>query len=327
MISKTKYKIDNPTIETLFHAAGIPGITSISPLGAGEYNAVFAASANGKDYVLKIAPTDDIPVLTYEKNMMDSEVHWYTVMREQSPIAVPEIYFSDFRKKLIPTKYFIMEKLQGQPLDKIELSKEEKADSAAATARMAAQMHKIKNDRFGYIQNQMYDDWYQAIHAMVSAVLADCARKGKSSRRGEQLLACIDHHKSVLQKAECCMVNFDIWPSNIIAKRENGALRYAWIDPERSYWGDPMVDFVCLEMMTPLAGKKISLAAYNKETDCPVQLTREAEIRYAVAQGYLAVIMEVEKYFRYTPRHFGWWRNVGAAAALYSRSFGVLKNG
>ena len=33
MISKTKYKIENKEIEKIFRAAGIGGITGISPLG------------------------------------------------------------------------------------------------------------------------------------------------------------------------------------------------------------------------------------------------------------------------------------------------------
>lgn len=56
MISKTKYKIENKEIEKIFRAAGIGGITGISPLGAGEYNAVFSVSTREKEYVLKITP-------------------------------------------------------------------------------------------------------------------------------------------------------------------------------------------------------------------------------------------------------------------------------
>ena len=327
MVSRTKYQIDNPTIETLFCAANIEGVTNIAPLGAGEYNAVFSVTAGGKEYVLKIAPTEDIPVLTYEKDMMASEVHWYQVMKDAGLISVPDIYFTDFSKQLIPAHYFIMEKILGQQLDKIDLSETEKTEAAAATAKMVAQMHKSKNDKFGYIQNELYEDWHQAIRAMVTAVLADCARKGRQSKRGKQLLQYIERYKDVLAQAECCMVNFDVWPPNIMARRENGAIHYSWIDPERSYWGDPIVDFVCLEMMTPFAEKKISLEAYNAEADSPVLLTREETIRYAVALGYLAVIMEVERYYRYTWHHFGWWRNVLASKMLFRSAFEILKNG
>ena len=95
MISKTKYKIENKEIEKIFRAAGIGGITGISPLGAGEYNAVFSVSTREKEYVLKIAPAQEAPVMTYEKDMMRAEVFWYRQMREHTPITVPDVYFED----------------------------------------------------------------------------------------------------------------------------------------------------------------------------------------------------------------------------------------
>jgi aminoglycoside phosphotransferase (APT) family kinase protein len=220
-----------------------------------------------------------------------------------------------------------MEKLPGLQLDEMELSEAEKADSAAEMVKMAAQLHKVKNDKFGYIQSGLYDDWYKAIRAIVESMIADCGKKGRKTKRGEKLLSYIDRYQAVLAKAECCMVNFDIWAPNIICRRENGELKYAWIDPERCFWGDRIVDFVCFEFMNPLADKKASLAAYNSVADKPVAATEDEKIRYAVALGYLALIMEVEKYFRYSPRHFGWRRNSMASAMLYKTAFDVLKNG
>ena len=78
---------------------------------AREFSAVFAVRANGREYALKIAPRADIPVLTYEQNMMASEVFWYGVMREQADIRVPDVYAVDDSKSLLPASYFIMELL------------------------------------------------------------------------------------------------------------------------------------------------------------------------------------------------------------------------
>jgi aminoglycoside phosphotransferase (APT) family kinase protein len=325
MVSRTKYEIGSQAIGALFRAAGLGEATRVAPLGAGEYNAVFSVTAGGKEYVIKIAPADDnAAVMTCEKGMMAAEVFWYQMIRERTSIAVPEIYAVDLERRRIPTDYFIMEKLPGLTLDKIRLSKTEKKDTAAQMARMAAQIHGVKNSRFGSVQGELYGDWHQAVRAMVETMLADCARKGRQSKRGERLLAYIDQYKGVLQKAECCMVNSDLWPPNIICKRENGAIHCAWIDVERSYWGDRVVDFVSLEMTKPLPGKKATLAAYNAAADQPVLATEEETIRYAVAQAYLGLVMETEKYFRYTPRHFGWWRNVFASKWLFARAFGAL---
>jgi len=325
MVSRTKYKIGNQTIGALLRAAGLGEAARIVPLGAGEYNAVFSVTAGGKEYVIKIAPEDGNPaVMTCEKGMMAAEVFWYKMIREQTSITVPEIYAVDLERRYIPTDYFIMEKLPGLTLDKMRLSKAEKEEAAAQMAQMAAQIHGIKNSRFGSVQGELYGDWHRAVRAMVRMMLDDCARKGRRSKRGERLLAYIDQYTGVLRQAECCMVNSDLWPPNIVCKRENGAIHYAWIDVERSYWGDRVVDFVSLEMMAPLAEKKATLAAYNAAAEQPVLATEEEKIRYAVAQAYLGLAMETEKYFRYTPRHFGWWRDVFASKWLFARAFGVL---
>ena len=61
MISRTKFEIDEPTILRLFAQAGISGVLSAKPLGDGEFNAVYLAHAEAKDYVLKIAPRADAP--------------------------------------------------------------------------------------------------------------------------------------------------------------------------------------------------------------------------------------------------------------------------
>lgn len=324
MISRTKYRADEATVAKLFESAGISGAADIAPLGAGEYNAVYRAKAGGKEYAIKIAPRDCARVLTYEKDMMASEVYWYSLMRAHTPIRVPEIHRADFEKTLIPASWFIMEKLEGKQLDQMELTEEERVEANAQMARMAAMMHKIKNDRFGYIQNGLYDDWHQAIRAMTAALVKDAAAKGMGTRRGKKLLRLIDEHRDALKKAECRMVNFDIWPTNIICRREADGIQYAWIDPERCFWGDPVADFVCLEVMAPLAEKKVSLAAYNSIADRPVEANAQEGVRYAIALAYLALIMEVEKYYRYTPFHFGWWRNVAACARFYKAAFSML---
>lgn len=326
MKSRTKYNTDSQTIEKLFDSAGIRGAWDISPLGAGEYNAVFSAKAGGREYAIKISPKSDTAVLTYEKNIMASEVYWYEKIREHTSITVPKIYHAGFDESIIPAKFIIMEKFAGQQPGKMEISDAEKDQKISEMAKMAAQIHKVKNDKFGYIQNTLYDDWYHAIRSMAVSILNDCAVKRRKSKRGETLIKYVDKYKTVLEKAECCMVNFDLWPSNILCSRENEEVTYAWIDPERGFWGDRIADFVCLEVMTPLEDKTRSLSAYNSAADKPVVVTEEEKIRYAVALGYLGLIMEAEKYFRYTPLYYGWWRNVFASKMFFKKAFDVLEN-
>ena len=325
MISRTKYKIDETTILGLLAEAGISGVTSAFALGDGEFNAVFLAHAGEKRYVLKIAPQDSAPVMTYERDMMRSEVCWYSVMRKQTSIRVPEVLFSDFSRVLLPVPYFIMEYLPGEPLNKANLTPAEREAADAQLIAMTAQLHAIPSDRFGYLQNEQFDQWYDTIHAFVEQALTDCAQKKRRSRRGERLLRLIERNRAILEDVEGCMVNFDIWPANIIARRENGALSLAWIDPERSFWGDRMLDFVCFAVHRPLTAKVNVLAAYTAVAQTPVTLSSEEQIRFAIGQGYLALIMETEKYYRYSLFNFGWWRNVLACRLLYRAAFSALK--
>ncbi len=325
MISRTKFEIDEPTILRLFAQAGISGVLSAKPLGDGEFNAVYLVHAEAKDYVLKIAPRADAPVMAYERNMMQSEVFWYEQMRTKTGIRVPEVYFADFSRERLPVPYFIMEYLPGETLNKATLSPGERAQTKAMLPAMAAQLHAIHSETFGYVQGESYLNWYDAIHAFVGQVLADCARKKQCSRRGERLLLQIERHRALLSAVESSMVNFDIWPANSIVQREDGAIRLCWIDPERSFRGDRMLDFVCFAFHQPITAKTDVLAAYNAAAIVPVALTREEEVRFAIGQGYLALIMETEKYYRYSIINFGWWRNVFACRLLYHAAFAALE--
>lgn len=327
MRSKTKLQLDTATVKTLFEAAGINGVYDIAPLGAGEFNAVFSAKAGGKEYAVKIAPTADAPILSYEKNIMSAEVFWYGEMRGKTSIRVPEVFYYDSSKSLIPAEWFIMEKINGVQLDKVKLSPREKQQVVADIAAMAAELHRVKGNLFGYVQCGLHPDWYSALRTMVEAIAEDAHKRGYRSKRTAKLLNCLDENKEILARADCCMVNYDIWEPNIICSRnEDGKISYTWIDPERSMWGDRMLDFVCLEATLPLKGKTTSLEAYNKVADKPVLCTREEQIRYAAGLGYYAAIMETEKYYRYTPLHFGWWRNVFASWFFYKKCFGIFDN-
>ena len=324
MISRTKYTLDEASIQNLFEQAGISGVTSVAPLGDGEFNAVYLVHAGGRDYVLKVAPRDSAPVMAYEHNMMQSEVAWYDVLRQHTAIRVPEVYAADFSRRLLPVPYFIMEYMPGEPLNKAALSTEERAQVDRMLPAMAAQLHAIRSDRFGYLQNGLFGTWYDAIRAFVCQALDDCGRKKRRSRRGERLLKLIERHRAVLEPVEGCMVNFDIWPANILVQRGESGIQLGWIDPERSFWGDRMLDFVCFAFHEPLAGKADVLTAYNAAAETPVTPTREEQIRFAIGQGYLALIMETEKYYRYSITNYGWWRNVIACRLLYRAAFAGL---
>ena len=326
MKSRTKFNVDNDTIVRLFQKAGIEVAKNITPLGAGEFNSVYSVEAGEKEYAIKIAPLLSKKILTYEHDMLRQEVYYYSLMAEQAKINVPEVYYSDFSKSDIPTEYFIMEKLPGTQLDQAELTEEQKDEAEQKLAEMIAKMHSVKGEKFGYRQNELFDNWYLALRSMVMNLIQDCKHLGRNTRRGKILLDYIDQHRAVLEKVESSLINFDIWPPNIFCNFKNGEMELAWIDPERCLWGDRIADFVCLDFMNmTLDSKKAAVERYNQVTEDPISIGKEESIRLAIMLGYLGLIMEVEKYARYTLFHFGHWRNVMVSNMLYKSCFSQLE--
>lgn len=327
MISKTKTMLSDSLIKTLFMKACISNITSIESLGAGEYNAVYGVESPAGDYAMKVAPPSDMKVLSYEKNLMQSEVFWYKQISENTKIRIPKVFYSDFSKSDLPTNFFIMEKLAGHELYKMNFTEDEWTQSYAAKAKMAAQIHTIKNTKFGYIQNDLFSSWYLAIKSMVSSLVKDCNSLGYESERGNLLLSYIDEHKRILENVQSVMVNFDLWDSNVLCERHNDTLNFSWIDPERSFWGDRIADFVSMSrnQLEPLSEKKETLEAYNSVSDIPITGTHEEDIRYAIALGYLALIQETEKYVRYEPGDKGWTQSVKESDERFAAAFDILR--
>ena len=213
MKSSTKVLLNSHAVTALCEASGFPNAQNVSPLGAGEFNAVYAFESAGRKYALKIAPDSRSPVMTYEKNMMRSEVFWYEKLRAHTRIAVPEIFHTDFSRTLLPSDFFIMELVPGRQMNEMDFSPAEKAAATEKLPRMAAEIHKIKNQGFGYPQCGLYDTWPQALSAMVQAIVNDAAAMGKSCENGEKLLSLVHRHQNVLARVACRMVNFDLMGS------------------------------------------------------------------------------------------------------------------
>lgn len=324
MKSRSKTEVTFALASEMMKKAGLGTAVSAEPLGAGEFNTVLAVKTNdGNAYALKVAPSEDADVQLYEKGMMRSEVHFYSLMREHTDISVPDVLYADFSHELLPADWFVMTLIKGRH------PSGEKGEEATALAeelaRMAASMHKVKGEEFGYIQRGLRPSWHEAVRAMTEDLLRDAEKKGVRSRRGEKLLRLIDKHAGTLNKAECRMVNYDIWMPNIIVQETAEGKKFWWIDPERSFWGDPVADFVCLEFFKPFRKKTLSARAYNERADVPVTLSREEEIRWGVMMAYMGLLQEVEKHYRYTPLMFGWWRNVISSALFYRAGFKALK--
>ena len=325
VISKTKYEASEAEIRELFSFHKTGNVTETAPLGNGEFNAAYKVTCdNDTSYALKIAPPEDAKVLSYEKNMMESEVFWYSQMHEKTDILCPKVYVSDFSKKIIRSNCFIMEMMAGKPLWEMGFTREQYDAVQEQKICMLTKIHRITNDRFGYVQTGLSDSWYEALKNMALRLVADCKALGRETPDGERFVRFIDKHEKLLRTVPCRMVNFDLWDSNVLYNPETGKI--CWIDPERGFWGDPVADFITLGpgQKAPLSAKQKELDIYNGMAPEKISLTEETEIRYALAVCYLALIEEVEKYVRYEPDNPTYIRNTIDSREMYDMAFGIL---
>lgn len=327
MVSRTKPELTKAQVQDMFDAACLGKVASFNKLGDGEYNAVYDVITDMGNYVLKVSPLDKTGILTYEQDMMRGEVFWYAQIRTHTNVKVPYVYYKDFSHTVFPSDYFIMERMEGEQLNNSNLTEEEKAWCTEEIARIIAKFHKVQNNEYGYLQNQLYENWYLALKNMTLNLINDTKRAGHKTRRGNKLLKYIDEYKSILEDVPCSMVNLDMWYGNILCIKNNNKLDLIVIDPERTIWGDAIFDFVNLEFDKMLDKKTKSIKAYNEIAKIKVNCTKEEMIRFAFGIGYLALVQEAEKYYRYTPHHYGWWRNVASCKFLYSNAFRILKHG
>jgi len=300
MYSKTKFNIDIAKIKEIFVAAKLGDALSHTPLTHGEFNCVLKVTTTSDNFVLKVAPKSGTPILTLEKNMMANEVKFYDLISTNTSMHMPKVIYSDFTKTIIDTDFFIMEFLEGTMLNKSKLNSKQKKAVNIKLAQFLSELHNIKGDGFGYIQNGLFDSWYDALKSMIQNLNLDSHKLGKPLPLANTLLDYVEKYSHALKEVTPSLVNFDLWDLNIFyAKTGNGDNDFtlSLIDPERCFYGDFLGDFVAIDFLKPLNKKQYLFSAYNK--DLINGLTKEQKARFYILNAYLALIMHAEKPYRY----------------------------
>ena len=110
MKSMTKSKQDRQTIrsmaEKFFPAEKLEGCVELTE---GYFNVAYEVSlSGGKQVILKVAPSPEIRVMTYEKNIMYSEVEAMKMAEKSGGIPVPSMLGYDDSCTICNSPYFFM---------------------------------------------------------------------------------------------------------------------------------------------------------------------------------------------------------------------------
>jgi len=151
--SKTKNRKTREQITRMVERA-FPSLTlsddddAVSELKEGWFNAAYNIRlSDGREVIVKIAPPQGAEVLTYEKNIMATEVASMRLVHGNPGIPVPEIYYYDTALDLCDSEYFFMEKLSGE--NYAHIKKEMSPEMAAQIERQAGVIIRESNQYTG----------------------------------------------------------------------------------------------------------------------------------------------------------------------------------
>ena len=300
MESRTKNKKTREQIEKMvsraFHGIRLAaGESAIEELKEGWFNVAYNIRLeDGREVVLKIAPPIGAEILTYEKNIMETEVSSMRLVKQNPLIPVPEIYFFDTAHDLCDSNYFFMEKLVGDNLEHVKagLPVETQAAIEFRMGDIIREINGFPGSYFGYPGNPdlRAATWKGAFLKIIDSVLEDARRKEVTFDFSyEDMRAAVLQHADALDEVtKPCLIHWDAWNSNFFVK--DGKVT-GLLDFERALWAEPLME----AQFRPFFGEGVTnlMRGYGK-TD----FTRAEEKRCQLYTFHLVLVMNTECFYR-----------------------------
>ena len=299
MESRTKNKQTNETIAQMAERAfGVSLASSgdaVTEMTDGWFNAVYNVGlSDGRETVLKIAPPANARLMTYETNLIATEVGAMRLVRTNRAVPVPEIYAFDDTRTLCDAPYFFMEKLAGENLEhaKASLTQEAQARIRFEIGEIMRKINAFSGDYFGYPGNPELraGDWRSAFLKIMDSVLADGQARGVDYGIAlPDLRGVIENHAPVLDEVRAPrLVHWDGWDMNFFVRDERIT---GLVDFERALWADPLME----AQFRPFGGTFANdvFRGYGKSSFTPSE-----ERRCALYTLHLGLVMITECAYR-----------------------------
>ncbi|MDE5994390.1 MAG: aminoglycoside phosphotransferase family protein [Oscillospiraceae bacterium] len=299
--NKMKQNVSLKALSDIFNCHSLGNIQNAELLTGGEFNSVWGITTDSaQKYVIKIAPSLNTEVLTYERGITQSEVYTYQKLSALKTVHIPKI-FGYGTDKTQPYQYLIMEFAEGKTLLNANLTDSERDKVMYTLGQAMAEMHNITiGDGFGYIQNGLKETWKDAYLSMVENIISDGLSKHARIPYLNEIKALINQNLTVLNEVKKpSLIHFDLWAGNIILNK-NHAL-HCIIDCERAMLGDPLGEFISLDYITPFSveNNKWLIEGYTSVANEKIEFNRNEMIRLYLMRLYLGLIANIECYYRY----------------------------
>jgi aminoglycoside phosphotransferase (APT) family kinase protein len=247
-------------------ASHLGGRLRAEPFGDGRFSETFLlqsrdSTGNGIDsgphsganptpaqeYIMRIAPSDELLQLFYEYRMMRQEPSLHSLIRSRTSLPVPEIRAHDFSRSLINRDYLIMPRLPGTPLSSAALSGAARDHALFTWGSHIRTLHGIQADpgHFGYLGEhrpmEPQPSWPQAFLEMYRLELEDIRRCGIYGREEcDYALSLLrENMTSFPELPAAILCHGDIWVTNLLV--DSAGAVTGLIDFDRA--GSPTMSF------------------------------------------------------------------------------------
>lgn len=282
-------------LAAILGAAGVGGaVAGYEPLGGGTYNSLYRVRLeDGGRLVLKLPPGPGTPRLTYEDQLLVNEGEFYRRAAAGTSVIVPEVVH-------LAADSMLMSELPGEPWSALAdgLGEQEHQRLRRELGAYVAELGTVRGTRFGYPSEAVptANTWREAFTGMLEAVLADAERfEAKLPVSVERVRGLVRDAAPALDEVTVpTLVHFDLWQGNILLAQEEGQWTITGvIDGERMFWGDPLAEFVSLNLFGEPEDDPALLAGY-RAAGGDADFDQAARLRMALYRCYLYLIMLVE---------------------------------
>jgi aminoglycoside phosphotransferase (APT) family kinase protein len=321
--SQTKARLSEAEIDALTRQAfDGRGTRAVRELTEGYFNIAYRVDLeDGEALVLKVAPPADVPVLTYEHDLMRGEVEAMRLAAADARVPAPAMRFADFTRSRLPVDYLFMDLVDGVSWSsvRVDLNDVQNAEIERQLSVISAAINSRRHPTFGYLATGPgFGSWLEAFGWMCASLYADAARFGISVSLPEvELQRLLERHGQAFDAVtRPCLVHWDLWAGNVLVRLGDDHPQITGvIDFERAMWADPLMEFI--------PGRLHDIEAYESGYGRPLLSTRAERIRRLFYNVYLGLVLVVED----GPRQYHDKATVEWGGGLLERAAAMLDHG
>lgn len=264
-------------------------LVSSEAFNDGWFNAAYGlAFDDGSEAVIKIAPPEEVEVMTYEEDIIWAEHQIMTKL--QGVVPVPKILADDLGGELIDRPLIIMERLKGITLDKVAdtLPVPVVADIRRELGAAVRKIHQIRGDFYGMPQCVRCETWSAGFTNLFVHAVLNGRHKDLDLPYDDCLDLLADTQVYLSEVTEPCLVHWDLWDGNVFVDPETGEF-VGLIDFERALYGDPLIEFSAMTLTDEV---KAGYGEFDFESE-------SALARRRIYNLYLYLIMSIEGAYRH----------------------------